>query len=95
MVFYLAMIQLYLFIIAIFAIILIVARRNYIFNCVKKLKFKKDVAVKVDELQKQRQQIQQERFKEIHFKEQQKKKYNFSQYKLIIRKADMAMAKQQ
>jgi len=87
--------QLYLFIISLLAIIVIVARRNYIVERVKRLKFKEDVAQKVDQLQRERQKMQSERFKETHLKEQKKKKYDFSQYKLILRKADMAMAKQQ
>lgn len=87
--------QVYIFIIALLAIIVIVARRNYIFKHVRKLKFKKEVSQKVDELQKERQQAQMDRFRETHFNQQKKKKYDFSQFKLTLRKADMAMAKQQ
>ena len=87
--------QLYLFIVALALIIIIVARRNYLFGREKQLKFKKEVASKVDEFQRNRQQMHKERFKEIHLKEQQKAKGNFAQYKLILRKADMAMAKEQ
>ena len=89
------MFQLYLFIFASIAIIIIVARRSYIFLRNKKSKFKKEVATKVDELHKERQLIQKERFKDTHLNEQKHKKYDFSQYKLILRKADMAMAKKQ
>ena len=87
--------QLYLFIAALALIIIIVVRRNYLFNSEKQTKFKKEVASKVSEFQKKRQQMQKERFKEVHLKERQKKQYDFRQYKLIIRKADMAMAKKQ
>ncbi len=87
--------QVYLFIGALFAIIMIVMRRDYVFNREKKKKFKEEVAQKVDELQQERQQIQKERFKEALFKEQKGKKYDFSQYKLVLRKAEMAMTKEQ
>ena len=69
--------QLYLFIISLLAIIVIVARRNYIVERVKRFKFKEDVAQKVDQLQRERQKMQSERFKEAHLKEQKKKKYDF------------------
>ena len=89
------MFQLYLFIAALTITLIIVGRRNRVFNRDRKKKFKEDVAQKVDELQKERQEMQQERFKEVYLKERHRKKYDFAQYKLIIRKADMAMAKKQ
>jgi len=89
------MLQLYLFIGAVLAITIIVARRNRIFNREKKRKFKEEVAQKVDELHKERQQMQKERFREVYLNEQKKKTYDFTEYKLTIRKADMAMAKKQ
>jgi len=89
------MVELYIFIFASLAIIIIVARRSYVYFREKKLKFKEEVALKVNELQKERHQMQVERFKESYLKEQKNKKYDFSQYKLILRKADMAMARKQ
>lgn len=87
--------QLYLFILATLAIAVIVFRRNTVFNRDRKKKFKEEVAQKVDELQKERQHIHQERFREVYQRERQKKKYDFTEYKLMIRKADMAMTKKQ
>lgn len=85
--------QLYLFIGGIVAITIIVARRGYVYSRDKKIKFKEEVNTKVNELHKERQQMQKERFKESLFKEQKTKKYDFAQYKLIMREADMALAK--
>jgi tetratricopeptide (TPR) repeat protein len=87
--------QLYLFIGALLAVIVIVTRRSYVYLKSKKLKFKEEVAQKVDELHKERHHVQNERFKDAHLQEQKNKKYDFSQYKLILRKADIAMARQQ
>ena len=89
------MFQLYLFIGALIAIIVIVGRRSYIFLREKKMKFKEDVAQKVDELQKERMEMQNERFKDFHMQEQKSKKYDFSQFKITIRRADTAMARKQ
>lgn len=89
------MTQPYLFIGAALAITIIVARRNYIVEKIRKIKFKEDVNKKVDEMQQERQKMQTERFKESYLTEQKKKKYDFSQYKLVLRKADVAIAKQQ
>lgn len=87
--------QLYLFIAASIALTVIITRRSYIYQKTKRLKFKEEVAQKVDELQVERQKMQQERFKETHASEQKSKKYDFSKYKMMLRKADVAMAKQQ
>ncbi len=37
--------------------------------------------------------MQRERFKETHLKEEKTKKYNFTKFKLVMRDADMAMAR--
>ena len=89
------MIQLYLFIGALIAISVIVTRRSYLYFRDKKLKFKEEIAQKVDELQKERHLMQGERFKDIYLQEQRNKKYDLSNYKLILRKADIAMARKQ
>jgi len=89
------MYQLYLFIGALLVITVIVSRRSHVYLRDKKQKFKEEVAQKVDELQKERHQMQTERFKDIYLQEQKGKKYDFSQYKLILRKADIAMARKQ
>lgn len=87
--------QLYIFIITLAVITIIIARRSHIFDQDKQLKFREEVSKKVDELQKERQETEQRRFKDIHLNEQKNKKYDFSQFKLTLRKADMAMAKEQ
>lgn len=89
------MLQVYLFIGALLAVTFIVSRRNYIVNKIKQLKFKEEVSKKVDEMQEERQKMQQERFKDVHLKYQNKKRYDFSEYKLLLRKADVAIAKEQ
>ncbi len=89
------MFELYLFIIAASAILTITYRRSYIFNRDKKIKLKEEVSMKVDELHKERQKITKVRFKEVHVKRRGQKKYDFSKYKLMLRQADLAMAKEQ
>lgn len=89
------MIQLYLFIGAALAITIIVARRSHIVERIRKIKFKEDVTKKVDEMQMERQKMQTERFKETYLTEQKKKRYDFPHFKLVLRKADVAIAKQQ
>lgn len=87
--------QLYIFIAASLIIAIIVVRRGYIYDRVKKLRFREDVKKKVDELHVERQQMQKERFKDNYMNEQQGKKYDFAQYKLNLRQADVAIAKEQ
>ncbi len=89
------MFQLYLLIGAALAILVIVARRSHIFHREKKIKFKEEVSQKVDELQKERQMMQKERFRDVHLQEQKNVKYDFTQFKLTIRQADLAMARKQ
>ncbi len=93
--FFVKMSQVYIFLGSLAAILIIVVRRNYIYMRDKRRQFKKDVAQKVDQLHKERQLMHTERFKDTFTKEQQKKKYDFSQFKLTLRKADMSMAKKQ
>ena len=87
--------QIYLFIGALLAVIFIVSRRSFIFDRDRKQKLKEEISHKVDELHKERQEMQKERFKDSLIREQQQKKYDFSQFKLTLRKADMSMAKKQ
>lgn len=87
--------QIYLFIAAVLIVTVLVTRRTYVYNRDRKEKFKEEVAQKVNELHEERQNMQQERFKDLHVQEQRNKKYDFSHYKIILRKADMAMAKKQ
>ena len=89
------MFELYLFIGALLVVIIIVSRRNNIFSSAKKVEFKKEVTKKVDAMQENRKNTQEDRFKDVYAEEQQGKQQNFAQYKESVRKADMAMAKQQ
>lgn len=88
--------QLYIFIASLAILMGIVAHRNWVFERARRAEFDKDVSIKVKELQKERQkEAVDERFRESHLKEQQKKKYDISVFKFTFRKAEMAMAKQQ
>jgi len=88
--------QLYIFIASLVLLIAIVVRRNWLFERAKRDEFDKEVSIKVKELQKERQkEASDERFRESHLKEMQKKRYDVSEYKLAYRKAEMAMAKKQ
>jgi len=88
------MFELYFFIGALLIIVIIVSRRIRIFNSEKQIEFKKKVAQKVDEMQEERKNIQEDRFKDIYVEEQQGKQQNFIQYKESVRRADMAMAQE-
>lgn len=88
--------QLYIFIGSLVILTIIIVRRNWLFERAKRAEFDKDVSLKVKELQKERQkEAVDERFRESHLKEQQKKKFDVSQFKFTYRKAEMAMAKKQ
>lgn len=87
------MYQLYLFIISLILIVFIVFRRNYIVLSINKKNFKKEISVKVDQMQKERRSTKEDRFKENYLKEQSNTKYDFAFYKNTLRKADIAISK--
>lgn len=89
------MLELYLFLLALLAIIIIVFRRNIIFNRHEKKQFKEEVASKVKEYRKQEHTESKKRFKDELAEEQKSKKFDFVRYKEEMRKADLAMAKKQ
>jgi len=88
--------QLYIFLASLAAIVAIVVVRNVLYTRAKQAEFDKEVSQKVKELQQERQkEASEERFREAYVKEQQKKKFDVSQFKVVFRKAEMAMAKKQ
>jgi tetratricopeptide (TPR) repeat protein len=89
------MIELYLFLASVILVIIIVFRRHFIFERLRKIEFKKEIASKVDELKKQEQEAPIERFRDFHAQEQKSSKLNFGKYKNALRNADIAMSKKQ
>lgn len=85
--------QLYIFIFAVLAILIIAIRRNVIFNREEKHEFEKKIATKVEENRKIEQVETKTRFKDELAKEQKEKKHDFPKYKDEMRKADLAIAK--
>jgi Flp pilus assembly protein TadD len=86
--------QIYVVLIGVTIITGILTRRTILWNRERRDKFKEEVASRVDEFQKERAQLHKERFREVLNRERSKKRYDLSQYKLIIRKADMAIARE-
>jgi tetratricopeptide (TPR) repeat protein len=89
------MLELYIFLLALLVIIVIVFRRNIIFNRQEKKQFKEKVASKVEKYRKQEQVESKKRFKDELAEEQKAKKFDFVRYKEEMRKADLAIAKKQ
>ncbi|MBU0727057.1 tetratricopeptide repeat protein [Patescibacteria group bacterium] len=87
--------QLYIFTVALLAIIIIVSRRNIIFKRGEKKDFKEKIATKVEENRKIEQVESKTRFKDELAKEQKDKKFDLTRYKDEMRSADMAIARQQ
>jgi len=88
--------QLYLFLASALALFIILVRRHILFTRVKRAEFKQVVADKVEEIREEHQkEAQEERFRETCLKEQQNKKYDLSEFKLVYRKAEMAVSKKQ
>lgn len=89
------MFELYIFILALVAIVIIVSRRNVIFKREEKEQFKKEVATKVEENRKIEQTENKMRFRDEHAREQKDQKFDFIKYKEEMRRADLAIAKKQ
>lgn len=89
------MLQLYLFIAAFVLIAGLVARRVFLANREEKREFKEQVAAKVEENRKLEQDTGPARFKEEHLKEKGVKKHDLARYKEEMRRAEMAIAKNQ
>ena len=88
------MLELYVFIFALIAITAIVMRRNVLFDRKQKREFKEKVKTRVDELRKEQQKVQPERFKEKYVENQKGKVFDIAKYKEDIRKGEMAIAKE-
>ncbi len=89
------MLELYLFIFAFVLIAGLVARRVYLVNRSEKKEFKEQVAAKVEENRKIEQDKGPTRFKEEHLKKKEEKKHDLPRYKEEMRRAEMAIAKNQ
>ena len=89
------MFELYIFLLALVAIIVIVSRRNLIFKRDEKEQFKKEVSSKVEENRKIEQVENKVRFRDELAKEQKEQKFDFVKFKEEMRKADLAIAKKQ
>ncbi len=89
------MLELYLFIFAFVIIAVMLARRAFILNRSEKKEFKEQVAAKVEENRKIEQNETGSRFKEEYAKEKEGKKHDLGRFKEEIRRADMAVAKNQ
>jgi len=89
------MLQLYLFIFALLAIVALVSRRAFLFGRTEKKEFKEHVAAKVEENRKLEQIEGPEHFKEEYMKEKEGKKHDLARYKDEMRRAEMAIAKNQ
>ncbi|MBN2087037.1 tetratricopeptide repeat protein [Candidatus Peregrinibacteria bacterium] len=89
------MLELYIFILALVAIIVIVSRRNVIFKRKEKEEFKKEVSTKVEENRKIEQTENRVRFRDELAKGQGEQKFDFVKFKEEMRKADLAIAKKQ
>ena len=87
--------QLYIFLLALLAIIVIASRRNIIFRRTEKKEFKKKIATKVKENRKIEQVENKKRFKDELAKESPETKFNFNRYKEEMRHAELAIAKEQ
>ncbi len=89
------MIQLYLFIFALIASVALVSRRVFLAGRTEKREFKEQVAVRVEKNRKLEQTERSTRFKDEHLKEKEGKKHDLARYKDEMRRADMAIAKNQ
>lgn len=87
------MIELYLFIFSLLAIVTLLVHRAFRVKKEEKEAFKERVAAKVEENKKIEIQEESTSFKEEHIKASEKKPYDFAGFKEEMRKADLAMAR--
>ncbi|MDH5596528.1 MAG: tetratricopeptide repeat protein [Candidatus Peregrinibacteria bacterium] len=87
------MLELYLFIFALVAITLLLVRRFLIIQNKERKEFRKQVAEKVEENRKIEKEQESVRFKEVHMQEAGSKKYDHARFKEEMRKAEMAISK--
>ena len=89
------MFELYLFLLALIAIIIIFTRRYLLFSRTKKQEFKKEVASKVEENRKHQHTESKVRFRDHLTKEQETHKFDLGRYKEEMAKAEVAIAKKE
>ncbi len=89
------MLQLYLFIFAFVVIAAMLSRRAFLLGRSEKREFKEQVSAKVEENRKIEQTEGPERFKEEYIREKEEKKHDLGRYKDEMRRAEMAIAKNQ
>lgn len=87
------MLQLYIFVFALVAIIVLLSRRVFLLSHNEKQEFRKQVAARVEENRKLEQTEGPERFKEEYIREIEGKKHDLIRYKDEMRHAEMAIAK--
>jgi tetratricopeptide (TPR) repeat protein len=85
--------QLYLFVFALVASVILVSRRVFLLTRSEKQEFKKQVAAKVEENRKLEQTEGPEHFKEEYIREMEGKKHDLARFKDEMRHAEMALAK--
>lgn len=87
------MFQIYLLIFAVIVIVLILSHRLFIVKRHEKAEFKKSVSAQVERNRKDEDMENGIRFKELHLKSKESKKFNFNRYKEEMRRADIAIAR--
>ena len=87
------MLELYIFLLSLLAIVVIVSLRHIIFNREQKKQFKEEVSTKVKEYKEQEHVDIKKRFKDELAEQQRGKKFDFVRYKEELRRADLAIAK--
>lgn len=87
--------ELYLFTGAVLAIFLIVFRRHWALERLRKFEFQQKISSQVDALRLQEALAAPERFKDRFTRERREKKTDIGKFKEAMRKADMAIAKGQ
>lgn len=86
------MIQLYVFIVALAALLGIVFRRKALTERVRKIRFKEEIKERVEEIKKEEREAAPDRFKEKHYEREDKKKFDLAKYKEEIRRAEVLIA---
>lgn len=89
------MVELYVFIFATLAIVVLVSRRIFLVNRIQKKEFKEQVAARVEENRKLESSENTVRFKEEYLKQGEGKKNDLARYKEEMRQAEMAIARKQ
>jgi len=89
------MVQLYLFLIALAALTLIFVRRYVLTNKEERFRFERKIKSKIKEIRQLQQEESKERFKDRHNQQKEENQFQFGKYKESLRRAEMAIAKEQ